>query len=168
MPRLAPMVPELKWAPPVAGSRRALVLDTNVVLDLLVFADPATAVLSDLLASGALRWIATAPMRSELARVLGHPKIAPHVALHGLTPEAVLARFDAAAQTVEPAPRASAICQDADDQPFIDLAAAHGAILLSKDKAVLHLRKRLRVGGAEVATCIGLMVHPPPAPDGTA
>ena len=32
------------------GASRALVLDTNVVLDLLVFADPATAPLPDLLA----------------------------------------------------------------------------------------------------------------------
>lgn len=134
-----------------------MVLDTNVVLDLLVFADPSTAPLPDLLASGALRWIATEGMRSELARVLGYPKIAPRVALCGLTPETVLARFDATVQTVEPAPRASAICQDADDQPFIDLAATHGAILLSKDKAVLCLRKRLRADGVEVATSIALV-----------
>lgn len=152
MPPLAPRVRELRAVAPVAGSRRALVLDTNVVLDLLVFADPATAPLTDLLASGALRWIATAGMRSELARVLDYPKIAPRVVLYGLTPEAVLARFDAAVQTVEAAPRASALCKDTDDQPFIDLAAAHGAVLLSKDKAVLCLRKRLGANGAEVAT----------------
>ena len=139
------------------GASRALVLDTNVVLDLLVFADPATALLSDLLASGALRWIATSGMRSELSRVLGYPQIAPRVAFYGLTPEAVLARFDAAVQTVGPAPRASAICKDTDDQPFIDLAAAHEAILLSKDKAVLCLRKRLSAYGAEVSTSIALI-----------
>ena len=139
------------------GEQRALVLDTNVVLDLLVFADPATTPLPDLMASGALRWIATAGMRSELARVLGYPQIAPRVAFYKLTPEAVLARFDAAVQTVEPAPRTSAICKDTDDQPFIDLAAAHGAVLLSKDKAVLCLRKRLRTHGADVAMSIALI-----------
>lgn len=139
------------------GISRAVVLDTNVVLDLLVFADPATALLSDLLASGALRWIATSGMRSELSRVLGYPQIAPRVAFYGLTLEAVLARFDAAVQTVGPAPRASAICKDTDDQPFIDLAAAHEAILLSKDKAVLCLRKRLSAYGAEVSTSIALI-----------
>lgn len=151
---------ELRW--PLAAATpekapRALVLDTNIVLDLLVFADPATAPLPALLASGALRWIATPAMRSELARVLGYPQIAPRVAFYNLTPEAVLARFDVAVQTVEPAPRASAICKDADDQPFIDLAAVHGAILLSKDKAVLCLRKRLRACNADVATSIALM-----------
>ncbi|MDB5944967.1 MAG: putative toxin-antitoxin system toxin component, family, partial [Ramlibacter sp.] len=30
-----------------------------------------------------------------------------------------------------------------DDQKFIDLAVAHRALLLSKDRAVLALRKRL-------------------------
>ena len=157
------MAYELRMAPPAAGSRRALVIDTNVVLDLLVFADPATAALPDLLASGALRWIATAGMRSELARVLDYPQIASRVAFYGLTPQAVIARFDSAVHAVEPPPRASAICKDADDQPFIDLATAQSAILLSKDKAVLSLRKRLRADGADVATSIALVDHPLPA-----
>lgn len=160
------MVRELKAVAPAAGLSRALVLDTNVVLDLLVFADTATAPLPDLLACGALRWIAAPGMRSELARVLEYPKIAPSVAFYGLTPEDVLARFDAAVQTVALAPRASAICKDADDQPFIDLAAAHGAVLLSKDKAVLCLRKRLLADGAEVAASIAPTGHPEPAPAG--
>ena len=34
-------------------------------------------------------------------------------------------------------------CSDPDDQGFIDLAVAHRAMLLSKDKAVLRLRRRL-------------------------
>ena len=34
-------------------------------------------------------------------------------------------------------------CKDPDDQKFIDLAVAHGATLLSKDRAVLALKKRL-------------------------
>ena len=38
LPQL-PMARELTVALPAAGSRRALVLDTNIVLDLLVFAD---------------------------------------------------------------------------------------------------------------------------------
>lgn len=151
---LRPMAHEMTVGLPAAGSRRALVLDTNIVLDLLVFADPATAPLPGLLASGALHWIATAGMRSELARVLGYAQIASRVAFYGFTPESVLARFDAAVQTVAPGPRASAICKDADDQPFIDLAAAHGAILLSKDKAVLQLRKRMVLLGAIVACAL--------------
>ena len=128
-----------------------MVLDTNIVLDLLVFADPATAPLPGLLQSGALRWIATLHMRAELERVLAYPQIAPRVFFYGLSAAQVLARFDAGACLVEPAARATAVCKDADDQPFIDLAVAHSALLLSKDKAVLQLRKRLLACGAEVA-----------------
>lgn len=148
------MARELSAPQPAAGSRRALVLDTNVVLDLLVFADPAAQPLHALLASGALRWIATEGMRSELARVLGYPQIAPRVQFYGLTAEGVLGRFDAGMQPVAAAARASEVCKDPDDQPFIDLAVAHSAILLSKDRAVLQLRKRLATHGAEVARCM--------------
>ena len=145
------MALEINAALPVVAGQRALVLDTNIVLDLLVFADPSTAPLPALLTSGALRWIATAHMRAELERVLAYPKVAPRVAFYGLTAEQVLARFDAAVHQVDAAPCAAALCKDADDQPFIDLAAAHGAVLLSKDKAVLQLRRRLQACGAEVA-----------------
>jgi predicted nucleic acid-binding protein len=41
------------------------------------------------------------------------------------------------------APKAPYTCKDPDDQKFIDLAVAHQASLLSKDKAVLVMRKRL-------------------------
>jgi predicted nucleic acid-binding protein len=43
----------------------------------------------------------------------------------------------------EVAAKASYICKDADDQKFIDLAVAHQALLLSKDKQVLRLTNRL-------------------------
>ena len=42
-----------------------------------------------------------------------------------------------------PAPACAVRCGDPDDQPFIDLALLHRALLLSKDKAVLRLRRRL-------------------------
>jgi predicted nucleic acid-binding protein len=35
------------------------------------------------------------------------------------------------------------VCRDTDDQKFIDLAVAQGATLLSKDKHVLALRRKL-------------------------
>ena len=150
---------ELRW--PLAdataqpeGAHRALVLDTNIVLDLLVFRDPATALLRQLLGGGALRWLATAAMRQELARVLDYPKIAARVAFYGLSTASVLQAFDAQTQIVPTSARIPATCRDADDQPFIDLAAAHSAILLSKDKAVIALRKRLLVYGAQVANAL--------------
>ena len=70
----------------------------------------------------------------------------------------VLAAFDAQARLLEIAPKVAYVCKDADDQKFIDLAAAHRAILLSKDKAVICMRKRLANLGADVATEVVLGV----------
>ena len=138
---------------------RALVLDTNIVLDLLLFTDPLTADLRQLLASGQLRWLATTPMREELARVLQYPQLQPRLAFYGLSAEQLLQRFDASVTPplLPPAARAPYVCKDADDQKFIDLAAAEQAILLSKDKAVLSLRKRLSTLGADIASCLKLV-----------
>jgi putative PIN family toxin of toxin-antitoxin system len=124
-----------------------LVLDTNIVLDMLVFRDPRTlalhAALFDEPAMPDLLWLATAPMREELARVLAYPHIAVRLAFHGLQAGQVLSQFGARARIVSVAPKAPATCKDPDDQKFIDLAVSHGATLLSKDKAVLCMRKRL-------------------------
>lgn len=122
---------------------QTLVLDTNVVLDLLVFGDAAAEPVRGGLAGGALRWLATLPMREELERVLGYPKIAQRMAFHQRAPGAVLEAFDRHAVCVDVAPRASIVCKDPDDQKFIDLAVAHRCLLLSKDGEVLKMRKRL-------------------------
>lgn len=120
-----------------------LVLDTNIVLDLLVFGDPAVLALRQRLQQGAAEWLATAAMREELARVLHYPKLAPRVLFHRGDAEAVLADFDRQARLVEAAPAAPVRCGDPDDQKFIDLAVAHRCWLLSKDDEVLRMRKRL-------------------------
>jgi predicted nucleic acid-binding protein len=52
------------------------------------------------------------------------------------------------------APPVSAICKDADDQKFIDLAVQHQALLLSKDKAVLCMKKRLLAHGIQAQAAI--------------
>ncbi|MBX9872664.1 MAG: putative toxin-antitoxin system toxin component, PIN family [Burkholderiaceae bacterium] len=129
-----------------------IVLDTNVVLDLLVFDDPATPALQQALDEGALRWIATPVMREELARVLEYPHLVVRLDHYRLSADDVLAAFDRQVQRVDVAPRAPMVCRDPDDQKFIDLAVAHRAALLSKDHAVLKLRKRLTLQGVPVAT----------------
>lgn len=120
-----------------------LVLDTNIVLDLLVFADPRTRQLREELHAGALRWLATSAMREELARVLEYPKLAPRVLFHRDGAQAVLDDFDRHARLLAIPPKAPVTCGDPDDQKFIDLAVAHRCILLSKDREVLRMRKRL-------------------------
>ena len=128
-----------------------VVIDTNIALDLLVFDNPDCLPLAAALAAGELRWLATASMRSELARVLGYPLIAARLAHRKLSAEAVLAAFDERVQRVaETPPRASCVCKDPDDQVFIDLAVARRARLLSKDQAVLTMRKRLAAQGVVV------------------
>lgn len=131
-----------------------IVIDTNVVLDLLVFSDPATPPLKEALAAGRLRWIATPVMREELVRVLAYPHLVARMDYYTVSADDVLAGFDRQAQIVDVAPRAAMVCKDPDDQKFIDLAVAHQAILLSKDHAVLKLRKRLLLAGVVAQTAL--------------
>ena len=131
---------------------RPVVLDTNIVLDVFVFADARVAGLREALHAREALWIATAAMRDECARVLGYPQIAKRLAFYALSANDVLAHFDAHAQVVDAAPKCAYTCKDADDQGFIDLAAAHGALLLSKDAEVLCMRKRLERLGAVIAS----------------
>jgi putative PIN family toxin of toxin-antitoxin system len=150
----------LRWPQCNAGyegpAPRPVVLDTNVVLDMLIFDDPLVPPIRALLAQGALRWIANAAQRVELERVLHYSQIAPRVAYYGRTAEGVLAAFDAAVHTVDAAPRIRYVCTDPDDQHFLDLAVAHRAVLVSKDKAVLKLRKRVGLLGALVGNQVAL------------
>ena len=118
-------------------------IDTNIVLDLFVFKDPATQPLKLALASHKIQWLTTQAMRDELERVLSYPKIMARLAVTELDAPSVLQQFDTRARLVEVAPKASVTCRDADDQKFIDLAVLHKATLLSKDRAVLCMRKRL-------------------------
>ena len=118
-------------------------IDTNIVLDLFVFKDPATQPLKLALASNKIQWLSTQAMRDELERVLSYPKIMARLAVTELDAPSVLQQFDARARLVEVAPKASVTCRDPDDQKFIDLAVLHQATLLSKDRAVLCMKKRL-------------------------
>jgi putative PIN family toxin of toxin-antitoxin system len=136
-----------------------IVIDTNVVLDLFVFNDPACAPLKQALARGKHRWIATLPMREELARVLAYPKIAPRLAFYQRSADEVLAQFDRLVQLMPIAPRAPLRCADADDQCFIDLAVQHQALLLSKDGAVLSMAKRLVAHGVCAQAAMKLVAN---------
>ena len=151
----------LKWPACNAGYTgpwpRPMVLDTNVVLDMLIFDDPHIPVIRDLLAQGAVRWIADEAQRIELGRVLHYSQIAPRVSYYGKTPEGVMAAFDAAVEYVPEAPKIRFTCTDPDDQHFLDLASLHKAVLVSKDRAVLKQRKRVATHyGATVGNVVVL------------
>ena len=122
---------------------RCVVIDTNIVLDMWVFDDPRSRPLDEALQSGGLRWLASAEMREELLRVLGYPHLVQRMVLRGVRAPDVMALFDSHTERVVAAERAPYVCNDADDQKFIDLAVAHQALLISKDKEVLRMKNRL-------------------------
>ena len=129
---------------PVAADRVAVVvLDTNIVLDLLLFEDPAVVRLHQTIESGAAQFLTTIAMREEFERVLAYPKIAAWQKPRGKLPDEMLGLFDRLSHRTAAAPSTTVRCTDPDDQIFIDLAVAHKAFLLTKDRAVLSLRKRL-------------------------
>jgi putative PIN family toxin of toxin-antitoxin system len=131
-----------------------LVLDTNIVLDLFVFADARCEPLRDHLERGQFAWLATSVMRDELERVLAYTHIQAKLAYYRLDAAGVLAHFDRHVRIVDVAPKAPVTCKDPDDQKFIDLAVAHKCTLLSKDAAVLSMKKRL--DALEVITAAAL------------
>jgi len=120
-----------------------VVLDTNVWLDWLVFDDPAIGALREAQTVGRIEIVIDDACESELARVLAydlgaHSQDAP-------AQSACLARCrDVATRVPAPAAPAPATCRDPDDQKFLDLAVAAGAsILVTKDRALLEMSRRL-------------------------
>lgn len=152
-PRFPHTVTHLDRASPTAlapGPPAAVVLDTNVVLDWLVFDDPRVRSLAVAVRAGDARWLTCGRMRDEFARTLGYPALARR------SPDVVrlLADFDRCAVSL-PAPQAVAdpglCCSDPDDQVFVDLAIAHRARwLVTHDRAVLRLRRRAAGHGLRI------------------
>ena len=131
-----------------------VVLDSNVWIDILVFDDPHTRPIAAALESGALAALIDARCLAELTYVLDYPQFV-HRKVDKAAALAVVARL---AQLVEPvAPqedtRPLPKCKDRDDQKFLELAhAAQADWLVSKDRAVLKLAKRIaRDFGIQIA-----------------
>ena len=124
-----------------------VVLDTNVVLDWLLFEDATVRPIASAVMQQRLRWIVSSAMRDEFAQVLG----AGLAAAHGREAANLLQAWD---RYVTPRPSAASHplrCRDADDQMFIDLALSAGARwLVSRDGAVLALRRRAALLGLRI------------------
>ena len=131
-----------------------LVPDTNVVLDLLHFDDPAAAPLRQALREGRAVCVGNAACRGELAHVLSRAefKIGEDEVRRMLEADGALVRpCDAVADGNLPP------CRDADDQKFLELAqAARADLLVTKDKALLALAKKARRLGFRIATPAGM------------
>jgi predicted nucleic acid-binding protein len=132
---------------------RTLVLDTNVVLDWLVFRNPSSAPLAMGLASGQWQWLVTRAMRDEFAHVIARADLARWT----IDAAAAQAQWDRRAVECDPPAALGETerlrCTDPDDQKFIDLAIARrAAALLTRDRAVLRLAARARGLGVLIAT----------------
>jgi uncharacterized protein len=127
-------------------SMPVVVLDTNAVLDWVVFGDPGMARLSQALAAGNVRWVATDAMRAEFDEVLRRGLSPAWSTSSRRSGEAWrLCRIDPAA------PAAPLHCSDPDDQKFLDLAfAAKARWLVSHDKALLRLRRPAETRGVAI------------------
>ena len=133
---------------------RKIILDTNIVLDVFVFNDAAAEPVRQALSHRSFDWLATTTMRVELARVLAYPKIAARLTFYELSAQDILDKFDQHARLVDVAPKASVTCRDSDDQIFIDLAAHHKGLLLSKDRDILAIKKRLLAHGIRAQSAL--------------
>lgn len=138
-------------APPLQN----LVLDSNIVLDMLLFDSPTGAALLAAIEAGPQAqwaWIASAPMLQEFTRVLAYPHIAKRCAFYAKSADSLVFQYQRLAHIVEPGQRAPYRCKDPDDQIFIDLAYSYRAQLLSKDRAVLALKNRMARHGLRIAS----------------
>lgn len=124
------------------GTAVRVVLDTNVLLSLFVFADSRYACLRERLESG--QWLALTDERclGEFRRVLAYP-------MFSLDAAAQATAFVAYATLAENVPPATGLkvvlppCTDADDQKFMEVARDGSAQwLVTSDKALLRLARR--------------------------
>jgi len=135
-------------AAPTQATAPRVVLDSNIWVDILIFDDAVARPIRAALEAGRRDAIISPACREELRRVLDYPQFA-HYAVDA---QAALAWVDRVTRSVadpEDAARAQGEtfvprCKDRDDQKFLALAdAANATYLVSKDKAVLKLKRRM-------------------------
>jgi putative PIN family toxin of toxin-antitoxin system len=130
-------------AAPQPGSPR-VVLDSNVWIDILVFDDPATRPIHAALVARTLEALIDERCLRELTRVLDYPQFV-RMDVDKTAALASVARLSTlVAATIDENGRPLPQCKDRDDQKFLELAyAARANWLVSKDRAVLKLAKRI-------------------------
>ena len=141
-----------------------LILDTNVVIDWLVFDDPYMAALRQAIASRYATVLTSAPATAEFHRVLAYPQLKLDPARQseifaqyvGAATVAVLPQEFSLANLLLPPkfPR----CRDEDDQHFLALAwHSRATLLATRDKALLKVKKKAARFGVTVVDVQGLI-----------
>lgn len=131
----------------MSGGTLRVVLDTNVLLSLFVFADSRFAPLRAALEAGRWQALTSAACLAEFSRVLDYPQFALSAAHRA----AAQAAYLGIVQIVYAVPQEAAAlpkCKDKDDQKFLELARDGAADwLVTADKALLRLRRGRRLDG---------------------
>jgi uncharacterized protein len=133
------------------------VLDTNIVLDCLVFKDPGIRRLMTALEERRVQALGHALTLDELQRVLAYPQCR----LNAAEQQQVLDRYlglatlatmpEGFSRETLLLPTGFPRCRDRDDEPFLALAYhARAQGLVTKDKVILKLRKKVRKFGVLV------------------
>ena len=134
-------------------SPKRLVLDTNVWIDWLVFEDPSIVPLKAAHQDGRIHIVVNESTLEELNKVLGYPRFRLDDAQknnHLAEVDRCTIRQDDQRPT---RPTALPRCSDPDDQKFLVLAHNAGADwLLTRDKALLKLNRRLQAAGFRVGS----------------
>jgi putative PIN family toxin of toxin-antitoxin system len=131
-----------------------VVIDTNAVLDWLVFGQPAALALADAVEQRGWAWCATPAMLAELRAVLAQPLPQRWEEARKLALTKEVEHLVRRMPPTNPMPAMSRlICRDPADQMFIDLALACApSWLVTHDRALLALRRRAIARGVVIAT----------------
>lgn len=134
----------------LSAPHRRVVLDTNVLVALYVFADSRFAQLREKIESGEWQALTNDACFNEFRRVLAYPMFAladagQNRALHSYDASVTrLAGCELQQAAIASLPR----CRDRDDQKFLELARDGAADwLVTGDKALLRLARRDRLRG---------------------
>jgi predicted nucleic acid-binding protein len=127
-----------------------LILDTNVILDLLVFKDPSAEPIRILLDARLVDAVRSEASTLELIDVIQRPAFK----LSREEQEIILQAWESNTRLLENAmiEEAPFTCRDLDDQVFINMAySIRPALLLSKDLRVLELQTIAKPHGVEIS-----------------
>ena len=136
-------------------------LDTNVILDLLVFKDPSTEPIRLMLDAKIVDAVRSEASMLELVDVIQRPIFK----LSQQEQEMILQAWEGVTRLLENTAIESApfICRDLDDQIFLDMAySIRPAVLFSKDLRVLELRVSAKGHGVEITNQYDYLQAPSP------